>query len=346
MTVTVFEAKKFITLNPGRPFATHVAVRDGRVLGIGALADLEGWGPHQLDRRFADKVLMPGLVEGHSHASEGVLWRHVYCGFFDRTDPDGRVWTGLDSIDRVVARLTEAKAKAKGAGAGAPITGWGFDPIYFGARRMTRHDLDRVAADRPIGVMHASGHILNVNSKALELANFLRPGINHPGIPLGEDGLPLGEMKGPETMTPLGPHVGLDRGLMAADERGLREFARLCVRKGVTTAADLANPLSPEIVDMMRRVAEDPAFPARIVALRVMRGAKPREVIDHAVALRGQSLDRLRLGIVKIVVDGSIQGFSARLKWPGYYNGAGPGLWYVTPEELREALDAALALGV
>ncbi|MBM3557334.1 MAG: amidohydrolase family protein, partial [Alphaproteobacteria bacterium] len=57
-------------------------------------------------------------------------------------------------------------------------------------------------------------------------------------------------------------------------------------------------------------------------------------------------LDRLRLGIVKIVVDGSIQGFSARLKWPGYYNGAGPGLWYVTPEELREALDAALALGV
>jgi predicted amidohydrolase YtcJ len=54
------------------------------------------------------------------------------------------------------------------------------------------------------------------------------------------------------------------------------------------------------------------------------------------------STDRLRLGIVKIVVDGSIQGFSARLSWPGYYNGAPNGLWYVTPEELRAALALAL----
>ena len=34
--------------------------------------------------------------------------------------------------------------------------------------------------------MHASGHILNVNSRALELAGMLRPGINHPGVPLGK----------------------------------------------------------------------------------------------------------------------------------------------------------------
>ena len=45
--------------------------------------------------RFADKVLMPGLVEGHSHVSEGVQWRFTYCGFFDRTDPDGKTWSGL-----------------------------------------------------------------------------------------------------------------------------------------------------------------------------------------------------------------------------------------------------------
>ena len=33
--------------------------------------------------------------------------------------------------------------------------------------------------------MHASGHILNVNSAALESAGLLRTGIDHPGIPLG-----------------------------------------------------------------------------------------------------------------------------------------------------------------
>jgi predicted amidohydrolase YtcJ len=46
------------------------------------------------------------------------------------------------------------------------------------------------------------------------------------------------------------------------------------------------------------------------------------------------------------VVDGSIQGFSARLRAPGYYNGAPNGLWYIAPEQLREIFDRALAAGV
>ena len=344
MTTTIYEARKIITINPSRPQATHVAVRDGRILGAGTLAELTGWGKHTLDRRFADKVLMPGLVEGHSHVSEGVQWRFVYCGFHDRTDPDGKTWAGVRSVDAVVQRLSEANAKLTDPK--QPLTGWALDPIYFDNVRVSRHDLDRVSKDRPIGIMHASGHIMNVNSKALQLAGMLRSGVNHPGVPLGADGLPTGEMKGPDAMTPLGPHVGLDRGLLASDEPGLRAFARLCVRKGVTTAADLANLLPPSAVDMMTRVGKEPMFPARIVSLRVMRGASPKETIEHAVALKKQSNELMRFGIVKIVVDGSIQGFSARLKWPGYYNGADAGLWYVSPEQLREALDLALAADV
>ena len=46
------------------------------------------------------------------------------------------------------------------------------------------------------------------------------------------------------------------------------------------------------------------------------------------------------------MVDGSIQGFSARLRAPGYYNGAPNGLWYIAPEQLREIFERALAAGV
>ena len=95
-------------MNPARPHATHVAVRDGRILGAGTLEELVGWGDYRLDERFAGKVLMPGLVEGHSHVMEGSLWAYVYCGFFDRMDPEGAVWPGLKSIDAVVERLREA----------------------------------------------------------------------------------------------------------------------------------------------------------------------------------------------------------------------------------------------
>jgi predicted amidohydrolase YtcJ len=153
-------------------------------------------------------------------------------------------------------------------------------------------------------------------------------------------------MKGPDAMTPLGPHVGLDRALLASDEPGLRDFARLCVRKGVTTAADLANLLPQPAVDMMLRVTGEGQFPARIVSLRVAREVSPAELVDRVVELAKLSTDRLRLGMIKIVVDGSIQGFSARLRAPGYYNGAPNGLWYIAPEQLREIFDRALAAGV
>ena len=58
------------------------------------------------------------------------------------------------------------------------------------------------------------------------------------------------------------------------------------------------------------------------------------EGIARVIALRRRSTDRLRFGLVKLVVDGSIQGFTARLRWPGYHNGAPNGLWYVAPSEL------------
>ncbi|MDX2203320.1 MAG: amidohydrolase [Hyphomicrobiaceae bacterium] len=341
---TIFRARRILTMNPSRPEATHVALRDGRILGAGSLDELEGWGPYSLDDRFADKVLMPGFVEGHSHASEGAMWRFVYCGYFDRMDPGGKVWPGARSVEAVVTRLQEANAKLD-----APdkaLSGWGLDPIYYNNQRMTRGDLDRVSTTRPIGIIHASGHILQVNSKALELAGLLRTGVNHPGVPLGNDGLPTGELKGPDAMTPVSPLVGLDRGLMATDEWGLRQFARLCVRTGVTTATDLANLLEDEAVGMMLRVAAEDTYPLRLVSLRVFRNTTVAGLIEHAVRLKKRSIDRLRLGIVKIVADGSIQGFSARLKWPGYYNGAPNGLWYVPPEHLREAYRLALEAGV
>ena len=343
MTTTVYTAKRILTMNPSRPLASHVAVRDGRILAVGNLDEFKGWGEYTLDNRFESKILMPGLVEGHSHTTEGVFWRFVYCGYFDRMDPNGEIWPGVGSIEEVVTRLQEALAARDDTG---PLSGWGLDPIYYGARRCTREDLDRVSTTIPVGVMHASGHIMNVNTVALEAAGMLRPGINHPGIPLGADGLPTGELKGPEAMTPLGPHVGLDRKLLAADERGLREFARLCVRKGVTTAADLANLLPDEAVEMMLRVTSDPAFPARIVSLRRFQDLPPAGIIERALELGRLSSDRLRLGIVKVVADGSIQGFSARLQWPGYFNGAPNGLWYVAPEQLQELYDRALEAGV
>ena len=342
MTTTIYQARKIITMNPARPEASHVAVRDGRFLGAGSLDELRGWGAFDLDQRFADQVLMPGLVEGHAHLMAGALWRYTYCGYFDLSDPDGRNWPGARSLDAVVQRLCDAAQKLPDG----PVLGWGFDPIYFDAQRVTRQDIDRVSATRAVGLFHASGHILNLNTLALERAGFLRTGIDHPGIPLAADGLPTGELKGPDAMMPAFGHVGLDRSFLSGDEFGIRAFARLAVRAGVTTSTDLAASLADPEVETLLRVTGEDDYPVRLVPLLRLLGSSPSDTVERACALRARSTERLRLGRIKAVADGSIQGFSARMKWPGYYSGAPNGLWYTAPEVIRACYTLALQRGV
>ena len=339
---TIYQARRILTMNAARPEVSHVAVREGRILGAGTLAELASWGAYTLNTQFADKVLLPGLVEAHSHAMAGSLWRHVYCGYFDVTDPQGRVWPGLKTLDAVVAALRSA-AQDKNAGA---LVGWGFDPIYFSSARCSRADLDQVSSEHPVAVLHASGHILNVNSCALQRAGFLRSGIEHPGFPLGADGMPTGELKGPDAMMPVLPHLGMGPSFLFADEAGLHNFAKLSVNAGVTTATDMAALLSDDEVSTMLRVTAGSDFPLRLVPLLRLMGVRPKEAVQRALALQERSTNQLRLGRIKAVADGSIQGFSARLRWPGYFNGAANGLWYLAPQTLREVYEEALQNGI
>ena len=91
-------------MNPCRPIVSHVAVKEGKILGAGSLEELASWGEFDLDDTFNEKVIMPGFVEGHAHTMEGTLWRKVYLGWFDRTDPSGKTWPGLKSINEIIER--------------------------------------------------------------------------------------------------------------------------------------------------------------------------------------------------------------------------------------------------
>ena len=102
----------------------------------------------------------------------------------------------------------------------------GLDPIYFDDKALDRKMLDVVSDQRPIGILHASGHKLNINSVGLKLAGFLRT-INHEGLPY-EDGLPSGEIRGAETIALVTRHVGLGKDWLSGDAEGLRNFGKIC----------------------------------------------------------------------------------------------------------------------
>ncbi|RYC30082.1 amidohydrolase [Lichenibacterium minor] len=333
---TVFAARRIVTMNPRQPFATHVAVRDGRILGVGDLGSLAAYGPHDLDDRFADQVLMPGLVEGHCHLKEGGMWDMPYLGWFDRRDPDGTVWPGLRTMEAVVARVAEAAADL--ADADAPLICWGFDPIYFGGQRMTVEHLDRAGEARAVVIGHANGHLMNVNSAALRMAGITRDTdvegvVKFPDGP--KAGEPTGELQEPAAMFLIVRHVG-DTGVLApVTVAGVRSFARLACREGVTTATDLVNKLTDRDLAVLGEALADEGCAVRIApAFQAFHGTHGAAAGAERVAtLRGRSTDKLRLGLVKMMLDGSIQGFSARLRWPGYHNGAPNGIWVTAPAQ-------------
>jgi len=340
---TIFAAAKIITMNRYCPTASHVAVRDGRILGVGDLDTLAGWGDHRLDDRFADKVLMPGLVEGHCHLMEGSIWRYVYVGYHPRTGPDGRRHDGLATIDDVVARLQRADAEL--GDADTPLVAWGFDPIYFGGRRMDRHDLDKVSATRPVLVIHASFHLLNVNSVVLKNGG-ITAATNVAGVVKDADGQPNGELQEMAAKFMALNTVGLDYAAETSEAAALDSFGRIAVRTGVTTATDLMNALTDPVLDGLLAVTGREDYPVRIVPAFAGTSMPPAEGAERVTALKRRSTDKLRLGIVKLMTDGSIQGYTGRLKWPGYYNGAANGVWNQGPDELEGLVEAYHRAGV
>lgn len=340
--ITIVKARKIITMNGYRPEASHVAIRDGRVLGTGTAVELAGWGEGRLDDRFADKVLMPGFVEGHCHAKEGGMWDMPYIGFLERTDPDGRLWPGADSMQAVVDRLAEAERAMKDPE--APLFAWGFDPIYFGDTRMTLAELDRVSTTRPIVVMHSNGHVLNVNSAVLARAGIGRE-TEVRGVVKGSDGAPTGELAEAAAKY-MAYRVTGDPFFAGIRPHDLIRFGQAAVNAGVTTATDLFATFTEQSLAAYREAAGRPGYPLRLVPAMNTLDRSAEEGIGLLAELRGSSTEKLRFGLAKIMTDGSIQGMTARMKWPGYYNGAPNGVWNMAPEQLTGLVAAYHAAGV
>src|SRR5574337_739127 len=322
--VIVYPARKIITMNPMQPTATHVAVRDGRILAVGDLERMKAWGGYELDTRFADKVLMPGLIEGHCHLKEGSIWEMPYLGWFERRDPQGEVWAGLRSMAAVVERLAQIDAQMRAAGKGddVPLIAWGFDPIYFeGGERMTVEHLDRASETRPIVVSHSNGHVMNVNSATMRLCDITAE-TDVEGVVKFRSGTraghPTGELQEPGAMF-----------------LALREFASLACMQGVTTATDLVNRLTEADCAVLEAATSEEACSVRILpAFQAFHGTHgAAQGAEHVKSLMPRNTDRLRYGLVKMMLDGSIQGFSARLRWPGYFNGAANGIWVTAPAQ-------------
>lgn len=313
-------------MNPEQPSAPAVAVRDGRILAAGDLDDLHGWfheGRYRIERRFEAATILPGFIDAHMHAqSLGRDWQNVYLGFHPRERPDGTMAPGATSLRAVLDRL-EAELAARDDD--LPATGWGFDPALLPGVTITARDLDAVTGDRPVVVRNSSGHICYANSATLRAAGIDRR-TQVEGVMKGVNGDPTGELREIEAMSLVGQFLASTS--QEALVKATRDAATMAQRVGCTTISDWAFGGVSGAFQAYQTVASDPGCPVDIVLAPFYRfllargGGDMEQGIEVHRQLQAEAAGRLRVGPVKLMVDGSIQGFTADLKWPGYYNGA------------------------
>jgi predicted amidohydrolase YtcJ len=339
---TIFTARKVVTMNPANPEVQAVAVRDGRILCAGSLQECQAWGPAEVDDRFANHVIIPGFVEAHGHTADSASELMPYVGYHPYPLSDGRTTTPIRSYDDLIERL---KTEDSTLPPGEPLVANGFDPIYFpDLPRLSKRELDQVSSTRPVFVRHASGHLATVNTALLEAEGITKDSPT-PGIGRDTDGELNGELQEAPAMTLA---TAAFEKLMAAGlgARPIEIHAAMCRNAGVTTSTELIGMLliAPDQVKVWQDTVNAPTFPARMVLynLPVMPGSTVdyNAVADAAVRLREIESDKLRAPGVKLVADGSIQGWTAVVMDPGYFTGEDHGLLMFSPEDMLVAVRA------
>ena len=339
--ITVYRARKVITMDAGRPFAEAVAVRDGRVLSTGTVESMAPWlkrYPHKFDDTFADKIIMPGLIDPHTHFafSAGYLALN-YIGPVDSPGPNG-INPGMPTHKDVLQKLRDVDRADKDPT--APLLAWGLDPAMQGGH-LHRDELDTISTTRPIWVISYAPHFVYLNSAAIKRA-AVPDNSNVHGVMRYPDGRLNGQFVEIEA-----GRIAL--GAMRAEianrggAGGMRKMGDVAREAGVTTTAELIfgkGDFESEW-DLYSSVVKQDDFPLRMglvpleANLHANHGGKAAAFLLDA-AKRGN--EKIFFHGVKFLSDGSFPAMSLRLNFPGYLDGNNGIRNDVPWEELHERM--------
>ncbi len=325
--LTVYTAAQIRTMDPGRPEASAVAVNEGRIVSVGTMESMQPWLrriPHEVDDRFAERVLMPGFVDPHTHLRlSGTYMGLNYVGPIDSTDPFGNPVTPLPDRDAVIARLRQLVAE-RNENKSHPITAWGYDP-GMQAGHLDRDMLDAISTEVPIWVMAYAPHIIYTNTAMLALT-----GVDENTRLHGLGRFPDGRLNGWFIETeatavasrPVREEIyRQDFGVAALALQG-----QVAVRSGVTTTADMIFGISSfesEWRDHQQAIAEG-KLPLRMLLVPFegrLRREYGADVAEFYRMMGERGNDRLAVHGVKFVNDGSYPSMTLRLNFPGYLDG-------------------------
>jgi len=330
-----------LTMNDAAMRAEAVAIKDGRILAVGAEAVVlahRGEGTEVID--LAGRAMVPGFVDSHGHVFMGGL-QALSANML--APPDGDV-SDIASMQQVIRDWVAANQAI--VDKIDLIVGFGYDNAQLAElRHPTRADLDAVSIDVPVILVHQSGHIGAMNSKALAEVGISARSENPPGgiIRRGENGEPNGVVEETAFFTALLkliPRIG-----EAGAKRMVSAGSELWARFGYTTAQE--GRTSPGGAEILREVANEGGLAIDVVAYSDVLADRAYTIDNVARTYH----NRYRLGGAKLTIDGSPQGFTAWRDRP-YYDPVGEyppgyvGYAAVSNEQVLEAVNWAYENGI
>ena len=340
--ITVYVARCVRTMDPGRPVAQAVAVMDGRVLSTGTLESMQPWlsrHEHVIDRSLQDKVILPGLIDPHTHfsISAGYL-ALVYVGPIESPGADG-MNPAVHTLDEVMATLKRAHEREPDRT--KPIIAWGLDPAIQGGH-LHRDMLDQITTERPMWVIAYAPHFIYVNSPAIARSRVTEDSKIH-GVMRYPDGRLKGVFVEIEATRAIlgGMRAEIQSGGGAA---GLRRMGDIARGAGVTTTCemvfgasnfDLEWSLHNDVVN-----AEDYPLRMGLVTLELpifnKHGAGAADFLLEQTRL---NTDKLFFKGVKYLSDGSYPAMSLRVNFPGYLDGSNGLRNFVPWEQMADRME-------
>ena len=341
-TAIIFVAKKIITMERENPTATAVAVAGGKIIAAGSLDQVKaalGNRSYRLDRTFADKVVIPGLIDQHLHPILGALTLAVEVIATEDWPMPRKTFKSAATPEEYRSRLTAGEATL--ADPAAWFFSWGYHPLWHG--NLSRADLNAISTSRPIAVWHRSCHEFYLNDAAIGALGVTEAATKGKGEWSEQVDFDNGHFWEGGLNFIIGPLMKV----LASPDRlsfGLKQMVAYLHANGVTAYNEPGALYSPDMWVLYEEILGAPTTPMYSTFLADGRGipdrvglAKALQATEEQIAVAPAGPGKKLMFFpkqIKLFADGAIISQLMQMK-EGYLDGH-HGEWIMPPEQLDE----------
>jgi len=280
-----------------------IAIKNEKIIWVGSHKNAKNIQGKHID--FGDQAILPGFIDAHGHAS--------YLAFATQVANLASPPVGdINTIKELQAELRKFIEESN-LQPGEWVMGLGYDDSLLSEQRHpTKEDLDAVSTEHPIYLIHVSAHLGAANSLALSLANINTETKDPSGGKIRRY-QNSSEPNGVFEETAAYPLQQLAMSAYKDPIGSVKSAMEIYAKNGITTAQDGAS--SKETIGLMQAADAQGKINLDIISYPIGQNGLLKDIDTLSF---GSYNGRLKIGGIKLILDGSPQGKTAYLTEPYY----------------------------